>query len=814
MNRFTTNVQNAVEIAADYANYTHNSFIGTEHILFGLLSVDCIAKTRLNAAGVTAEYFRPQSDGKGTGNAAYTPQVKHMIERAMQAAASGGASYTGTEHILLAILIDRDSYAVSMLQQLGVNLNELLSVVSKDANVELTMQDADGSYSSANNLYGDAEEKENEKLGPLAKFGVDLTQKARDGKLDPVVGRKEEIDRIIQILSRRTKNNPILIGEPGVGKSAVVEGLAQAIVEDSVPDLLKGKIVFSLDLAGLLAGTKYRGDFEERLKEAINFATKSGNIILFIDEIHNLVGAGSTGEGKMDAADILKPLLARGELQTIGATTLEEYRKYIEKDPALERRFQPILVDQPSVEETVQILQGRKDKYEAHHKVVITDEAIEAAAKLSDRYISDRFLPDKAIDLIDAAASRAKLDTYNAPPSLRKKEEELANLEQEKNEAKNHEQFEKAIELRNRIEDLKREIADCRQEVAKHRSQYTPKIGEEDIARIVSKWTGIPVMKLNESESERLLHLEDTLHQRVIGQDEAVAAVAKAIRRARAGLKDPKRPIGSFLFLGPTGVGKTELSKALAEAVFGDENLMIRFDMSEFMEKHSTSKLIGAPPGYVGYEESGQLTEKIRRHPYSVVLFDEIEKAHPDVFNMLLQIMDDGRLTDSKGRTIDFKNTIIIMTSNAGVSDIKKMPRLGFDAGSEAETQEYEAMRDKLLESLKNYFRPEFLNRVDDIIVFHQLTKEDTRKIAGVLMQGLTKRLAENGLHISVTDAALDFLAEKGFDAEFGARPLKRVIQRMVEDKLSEEILLGNAKAQGNIEIDVKDGELVFLQKE
>ena len=812
LNRFSNHVEKAIAIAQQYADATQNSFIGTEHILFGLLNVDCVAKKRLNEQGVTAENFRPQSNMQGNGNAGITPRVKRVVEEATHIATSTGLPVIGSEQVLLAILLDRDSYAISMLRSLGVDLNRLVEIVSRDAGVDIVMEDANGSYSPAQNIYGEAQEQQNDKLGNLAKFGVDLTQKAREGKLDPVIGRKEEIERIIQILSRRTKNNPILIGEPGVGKSAVVEGLAQAIVEGNVPDLLKNKIVFSLDLAGLLAGTKYRGDFEERLKDAINFATKSGNIILFIDEIHNLVGAGSTGEGKMDAADILKPLLARGELQTIGATTLEEYRKYIEKDSALERRFQPIIVNQPTVEETIQILHGLKDKYEAHHKVVITDEAIEAAAKLSDRYISDRFLPDKAIDLIDEAASRAKLDTYNDPPSLKAKEEERTNLEAEKNKAAGRDDYEKAKELRDRIIELDQEIARLRQEVAKQRNQYQPKIGEEDIAKIVSKWTSIPVVKLNEKESDRLLHLEEILHKRVIGQDEAVAAVAKAIRRARAGLKDPKRPIGSFIFLGPTGVGKTELCKALAEAMFGDENLMIRFDMSEYMEKFATSKLIGAPPGYVGYEESGQLTEKIRRHPYSVVLFDEIEKAHPDVFNMLLQILDDGRLTDSKGRVVDFKNTVIIMTSNAGVTDINKMPRLGFDA-DEKKVQQYEEMKEQLLESLKNYFRPEFLNRVDDIIVFHQLDQENTRKIAGIMMDNLAKRLKENGMTVTATPAALDLLAEKGYDPEYGARPLKRTIQRLVEDKLSEEILLQHVNAEDSVVIDAKDGELTFESK-
>ena len=591
----------------------------------------------------------------------------------------------------------------------------------------------------------------------------------------------------------------------------MVEGLAQKIVNNDVPELLKGKIVFSLDLAGLLAGTKYRGDFEERLKDAIDFVTKNGNIIIFIDEIHNLVGAGSTGEGKMDAADILKPLLARGEMQTIGDTTIEEYRKYIEKDSALERRFQPIIVNQPSVEDTILILKGLRDKYEQHHKVKITDEAIEAAAKLSDRYISDRFLPDKAIDLIDEAASRAKLDSYILPEDVKHKENELERLNFEMNQYASRQIFDKAQELKNKVDSLKAEIEREKQAHADKIKQCQPSIGEAEIAKIVSKWTSIPVERINETESDRLMHLEEVLHKRVVGQDEAVRAVAKAIRRARAGLKDPKRPIGSFIFLGPTGVGKTELSKALAEAVFGDENLLIRLDMSEYMEKHSTSKIIGALPGYVGFDDNGgQLTEKVRRKPYSVILFDEIEKAHPDVFNILLQILDDGRLTDSKGRVVDFKNTIIIMTSNNGVSQINKMRKLGFN---DEDDKAYEDMKEQLMDSLKESFKPEFLNRIDDIIIFHQLTQQETRQIAKILTDSLAKRLAENGMKLEVSDKALDYLAEKGYDKEYGARPLKRVIQRMVEDRLSEEILKNTIHSGQTVLVDFDGNELTFANK-
>ena len=704
--------------------------------------------------------------------------------------------------LLFAILLDEDSYAVRKLKQMGVDVAALQKTVGSVLGVQAAPR-AEGGKAQADNP--------EERLGELAKFGVDLTQKAKEGKLDPVIGRSEEIERVIQILSRRTKNNPILIGEPGVGKSAVVEGLAQKIVNNDVPELLKGKIVFSLDLAGLLAGTKYRGDFEERLKDAIDFVTKNGNIIIFIDEIHNLVGAGSTGEGKMDAADILKPLLARGEMQTIGATTIEEYRKYIEKDSALERRFQPIIVNQPSVEDTILILKGLRDKYEQHHKVKITDEAIEAAAKLSDRYISDRFLPDKAIDIIDEAASRAKLDSYILPEDVKHKENELERLNFEMNQYASRQIFDKAQELKNKVDSLKAEIEREKQAHADKIKQCQPSIGEAEIAKIVSKWTSIPVERINETESDRLMHLEEVLHKRVVGQDEAVRAVAKAIRRARAGLKDPKRPIGSFIFLGPTGVGKTELSKALAEAVFGDENLLIRLDMSEYMEKHSTSKIIGAPPGYVGFDDNGgQLTEKVRRKPYSVILFDEIEKAHPDVFNILLQILDDGRLTDSKGRVVDFKNTIIIMTSNNGVSQINKMRKLGFN---DEDDKAYEDMKEQLMESLKESFKPEFLNRIDDIIIFHQLTQQETRQIAKILTDSLAKRLAENGMKLEVSDKALDYLAEKGYDKEYGARPLKRVIQRMVEDRLSEEILKNTIHSGQTVLVDFDGNELTFANK-
>lgn len=801
--RLTENAQRAVNIAIDFSRQTHNSVVGTEHILTGLLYVDGEAKKLLNDAGISKDNFRVASDNQGGFELELSARTRQMYAYAEKVAQAGNNYYVDTEHLLFGILMDSNSYAVRKMQQMGADISELLRRTAEVCGVSL-----DGGYEASPQQ---KEEKADGRLGELAKFGVDLTQKAKQGKLDPVIGRSEEIERVIQILSRRTKNNPILIGEPGVGKSAVVEGLAQKIANNDVPELLKNKIVFSLDLAGLLAGTKYRGDFEERLKDAIDFVTKDGNIIIFIDEIHNLVGAGSTGEGKMDAADILKPLLARGEMQTIGATTIEEYRKYIEKDTALERRFQPIMVNQPSVEDAILILKGLREKYEQHHKVKITDEAIEAAAKLSDRYISDRFLPDKAIDLIDEAASRAKLDSYVLPEDVKKKENERERLSFEMQQYADRRMYDKAQELKNKVEALNAEIEKERKAHAEKIKQSQPSIGEKEIAAIVSKWTSIPVERISETESQKLINLEELLHKRVVGQDEAVKAVAKAIRRARAGLKDPKRPIGSFIFLGPTGVGKTELSKALAEGVFGDENLLIRLDMSEYMEKHSTAKIIGAPPGYVGFDDNGgQLTEKVRRKPYSVVLFDEIEKAHPDVFNILLQILDDGRLTDSRGRVIDFKNTIIIMTSNNGVSEIAKMRKLGFSGDNE---QAYDDMKEKLMESLKNTFKPEFLNRVDDIIIFNQLTKDETKQIAKILVANLSKRLKENGMSLEVTDKAIDFLADKGYDKEYGARPLKRVIQRMVEDRLSEEILKNTIHQGQTVVVDFDGSQLTFTNK-
>lgn len=792
--KFTESVNRAVGVAGDVAAKLGCRYVGTEHVLFGLLSVEsCVASRILNKNGVEISAFAPylkECADPSYPYEGYTPRTKRMFDTAV-ALAMRSSGFVGTEHLLLAILSDGDSMATQIVGTLG-DLDRIRADLV--AAIEGTAP-AGGSGENASSYAGETREA----VEKLSKFGEDLTAKARQGKLDPVIGREKEIDRIIQILSRRTKNNPILIGEPGVGKSAVVEGLALAVVAGNVPDLLKGKVIFSLDIAGLVAGTKYRGDFEERLKDAIDTVRRAGNIVLFIDEIHHLIGAGSTGEGKMDAGDILKPMLARGELQTIGATTIDEYRKYIEKDSALERRFQPVTVDPPSVEDTVAILKGLRDRYEAHHKVTISDEAIRAAAVLSDRYIMDRFLPDKAIDLIDEAASRARLNSCVEPDELKAKETELAKLEQEKKAASAADDYESCIRLRDQIlkvtDEIERLKGGWKSEVNKSKSV----IGEEDIAQVLAQWTSIPVAKLTQDESERLMHLEETLHRRVIGQQEAVESVSRAIRRARAGLKDPKRPIGSFIFVGPTGVGKTELSKALAEAMFGDENLLIRVDMSEYMEKHSVAKLIGAPPGYVGYEEAGGLTEKIRRKPYSVVLFDEIEKAHPDVFNMLLQILDDGRLTDSKGRVVSFKNSILIMTSNIGAGEIAKK-RLGFAHG-----EEYEDMKTKLGDALKSHFKPEFLNRVDDIIIFHPLEKEDTWRIADILIGNLAKRLADRGITLRVTDRAKQYLVDSGYDSEYGARPLKRTIQRVLEDRLSEEILRGGVKDGDAVTADYTD---------
>ncbi len=781
--------------------------IGTEHLLCAMAYVDGTnVQSILANVGFTKEDITKVISLKNMVSSTYfSPRTKNILQRSASLAANIGLNYIMPEHILAVILQDGSSYACRALVQLGCDVNALALALSNAIN-----------NSNNVNMSNDNDNKfevgENNEAGikGLEKLGVDLTSKAEQNKLDPVIGRHEEIDRVIQILSRRTKNNPVLIGEAGVGKSAIVEGLALAIVNGDCPEMLKGKRIFSLDISSLLAGTKYRGDFEERMKNAIDTIKKSGNIILFIDEIHTMVGAGGA-EGAVDAGNILKPMLARGELQTIGATTIDEYRKYIEKDPALERRFQPIIVNPPSVEDTITILKGLRDKYEAHHQVIIKDEAIEAAAILSDRYISDRFLPDKAIDLIDEAASRMRTHSQVMPKELKELEEEIIKCKRRKEDAVTKEDYSAANTYKVEEDKLTAEF-NSKKEVWSQNSNNTDlSIGEEEIAQIVSSWTGIPVVKMTESEAERLINLEDILKKRVIGQEEAVTSISKAVRRARAGLKDPNRPIGSFIFLGPTGVGKTELCKALAEAMFGDENLMIRLDMSEYMDKINVSKLIGSAPGYVGFEEGGQLTEKVRRKPYSVILFDEIEKAHPDVFNLLLQIMDDGRLTDSHGRTVSFKNTIIIMTSNIGASEIGKMNSLGFGGNSsEISEDEYDAMRDRQLEALRQTMKPEFINRIDDVIIFHKLSKANILSICDLMVDSLAKRLKEQDINISVSDKAKEYIAEQGFNSEYGARPLRRSVQKLIEDKLSDEILRGSISIGDNVNIDFKDDKLVF----
>ena len=830
-NRFSDNLQSVISIAEEAAKIYGSSYIGSEHIVFAMLNcTECTAYKVLVSCEVSEpmyrEYFARSIDKRANING-YTPRTKHMIERALELSIdlNGEDSLAGTEHMLLAIMSSNDCLAMRIFRAIGVNIPKLaskLELVINNGPGEIEDEDDDDPFIQINKAFfgssspaaGKGQNERKSKSEPtldknVLQYGTDLTLKAREGKIDPVIGRKKEIDKIIQVLSRRTKNNPVLIGEPGVGKSAVVEGLAQAIVKNEVPDLLKNKIVFSLDLAGMVAGAKYRGDFEERLKNAINTIKNNGNVILFIDEIHSIVGAGATSDGNMDAANILKPMLARGELQTIGATTLEEYRKYIEKDAALERRFTPVQVDEPTVEDTVSILRGLRDKYEAHHKVVITDEAIIAAATLSNRYISDRFLPDKAIDLIDEAASRARLNSLNSPEEVKELEEKIKRLNLEKNKAAKGENYTQAQKYVEEINNLHERIKKLDADWKGHKHTSTPNIGSEEIAEIVSGWTGVPVLKLTEQESEKLLHLEDNLHKRIIGQDEAVSAVARAIRRARAGLSEPNKPIGSFIFVGPTGVGKTDLAKALAESMFGDEKLMIRLDMSEYMEKHSVSKLIGAPPGYIGYDENsgGQLTERVRRKPYSVVLFDEVEKAHPDVFNVLLQILDDGRLTDSKGRVINFKNTIIIMTSNVGASQIKKMSNFGFTS---SDNDGYDNMKDNINEALREQFKPEFLNRLDDIIIFRKLSKDEAAKICAKVIEGLSKRPSLRNVTLQVSKAALTKLVDDGYNDMYGARPLKREVQRRIEDRLSDEILAGNVLPGETVYVDVNDGELTF----
>lgn len=809
---FTEKANKALNLAIESAEEMRHNYVGTEHILYGLVKEGSgVAATALNECGVTEDALREKLESiNGTMSLVeltpddFTPRTKRVLRAAVIISSKTGYTYVGTEHLLLAILSESDSYAVAFLEELGVSVERLAQAVSK------------GMQGGADEGFGGFENESapngSQKGGSaLDKFGRDLTQAAKNGEIDPVIGREKEIQRVIQILSRRTKNNPVLIGEPGVGKTAVAEGLALEIAKGNVPEILKDKRVVSLDLTGMVAGAKYRGDFEERIKAAIDEVKKSKNTILFIDELHTIVGAGAA-EGSADAANILKPSLARGDFQVIGATTLNEYRKYIEKDAALERRFQPVKVGEPTPEQAVQILKGLRDSYEAHHKVKITDEAINAAVTLSSRYIADRYLPDKAIDLIDEGASKVRLASLTSPDNVKELEDEIADYEKEKASAINEQDFERAARLRDEQKELQTKLDDAKKKWQEQQKGNSGEVTAEDIAKIVSEWTGIPVVQLTKEESERLLNMENVLHERVIGQSEAVTAIAKAIRRGRVGLKDPKRPVGSFIFLGPTGVGKTELCKALAEAMFGDENAMLRLDMSEYMEKHTVSKLIGSPPGYVGFEEGGQLTEKVRRKPYSVVLFDEIEKAHPDVFNMLLQILEDGRLTDSQGRTVDFKNTIIIMTSNVGARLItEKQSSLGFNSENEnVEESEKKDIKELVTGELRKVFRPEFLNRVDDIIVFNKLNKDEIKQIAVKMLKTLENRLDKMNIKISFTDNAVSEIADKGFDENYGARPLRRAIQNEIEDPLSEQMLEGKVKDGAVVTCDFADGQFTF----
>ena len=811
--KFTKRAEKALEYAGDLAQGFGHNYIGTEHILYGLVKEGSgVASQVLNMQKITAENVVEEIEvliGKGDksqnrGEIGFTPRSKRVIENAFLEARKLGSEFIGTEHLLIGIMREGDSVAVRIMMDLNVNpqklYNEIVKVINEDENAGANDKQPKGKARGSYN-----------QTPTLNQYGTDLTKKATEGKLDPVIGRKDEIQRVIQILSRRTKNNPCLIGEPGVGKTAVAEGLAERIIAEDVPEMLKNKRVVSLDIASMVAGAKYRGDFEERIKKCLEEVKKAGDVILFIDEVHTIVGAGSA-EGAVDAANILKPLLARGEVQVIGATTLNEYRKYIEKDSALERRFSPVTVGEPTNEETIEILKGIRDRYEAHHNVKITDEAIKAAVELSTRYINDRFLPDKAIDLVDEAASRVKMRTYTQPDTLKKLEEEISAMNKEKDDAIKVQDFEKAASLRDKINVEKEKLQKEKEKWESKNTKSITTLTEEDIAEVVASWTGVPVKKLTQTENEKLRNLEQTLHQRVIGQNEAVDAVAKAIRRGRVGLKDPNRPIGSFLFLGPTGVGKTELSKALAESLFGNEDAMIRIDMSEYMEGHSVSKLIGSPPGYVGFDEGGQLTEKIRRKPYSVILFDEIEKAHPDVMNMLLQILDDGRLTDAQGRTVNFKNTVIIMTSNIGARLITDKTTLGFSAGDKKEEsqKEYKTIKKDVMGELKKQFRPEFINRIDEIIVFHKLNEEDIKQIIDIMLNQVTKRMAEKSYKFEIDNSVKELIAKKGVDTDYGARPLKRAIQNILEDKIAEEILNGNIKPNKKAVIKAEDDKIVI----
>lgn len=813
MERYTPQAKEALSLAVEMAESLNHGYVGTEHLLIGLLQEGTgVAAKVLEENGVeeakvvelVSQLITPDNSVQMAENAAYTPRARRVIENSYREAVRFKAAQIGTEHILIAILREGDCVASRLLNTIGISVQklyiDLLAAMGEDApSVKDEMQR--GSYG-----------KRGSSTPALDSYSRNLTQMALDGKLDPVIGREHEIQRVIQILSRRTKNNPCLIGEPGVGKTAVVEGLAQRIAAGDVPDTIADKRVMTLDLSGMVAGSKYRGEFEERIKKVIAEVVESKDVLLFIDEIHTIIGAGGA-EGALDASNILKPSLARGELQLIGATTIDEYRKYIEKDAALERRFQPVTVDEPSEEESIAILKGLRSRYEEHHKVEITDDALEAAVKLSARYINDRFLPDKAIDLIDEASSKVRLLNYTKPARVRTYEEQIDELEEEKETAIREEAYEKAGDIKKKQEKLKEKIHQILEKWEKEKETRKLTVGENEVADVVAGWTKIPVKKLAEEESERLKNLENILHERVVGQEEAITAVSKAIRRGRIGLKDSKRPIGSFLFLGPTGVGKTELSKALAEAMFGTETSLIRVDMSEYMEKHSVSKMIGSPPGYVGYEEGGQLSEKVRRNPYSVILFDEIEKAHPDVFNILLQVLDDGHITDAQGRKIDFKNTIIIMTSNAGAENIIAPKRLGFGVATDAKA-DHEFMKGRVMEEVKRLFKPEFLNRIDEIIVFHQLTKEHMKGIADIMLKGIEKRCKEQlGITLTVNEAAKELLIDKGYDEKYGARPLRRTIQSLLEDKMAEEILDGKIKKSAGVEAGCEDGRLIFTVK-
>ena len=811
--KFTNSSENAIQIANELAIELGHNYVGTEHLLYGIAKEEMgVASKVLEHQDVTPELILEkieeligQEDGEQIDETiGFTPRTKRVIENAFREARRLGSDYIGTEHLLIGIMREGDSVAVRILLDLGVNpqklYNEIIKVLNEYESEEKQEKRGDTRSETSYNS-----------TPTLNQFGSDLTKVAKEGKLDPVIGRKTEIERVIQILSRRTKNNPCLIGEPGVGKTAIVEGLAQKIVLGDVPENLKNKRVVTLDISSMVAGSKYRGDFEERIKKSLNEVKKAGDVILFIDEIHTIVGAGSA-EGAIDAANILKPLLARGDIQLIGATTLNEYRKYIEKDSALERRFQPINVDEPSAEDTILILKGLRDKYEAHHNVKITDEAIKAATELSVRYINDRFLQDKAIDLIDEASSRVRLKTITEPDSIKKLETELENVSKEKEEAIKVQDFEKAATMRDKEHEKREKLEKEKEKWKNKNNKNVINITDEDIAEVVASWTKIPVQKITETENEKLKSLEENLHKRVVGQDEAVLAVSKAIKRGRVGLKDPKRPIGSFLFLGPTGVGKTELSKAISESLFGDENAMVRIDMSEYMEPHSISKLIGSPPGYVGFDEAGQLTEKIRRKPYSVVLFDEIEKAHPDVMNMLLQILEDGRLTDSQGRTVSFKNCIIIMTSNVGARIIAEKKSLGFNqSDANEEKQEYERVKKDVMTEVKKEFRPEFINRIDEIIVFHKLSSNEIKEIINIMLKEVEKRLKEQNIKLEIDEPVKELIAKKGIDTTYGARPLRRAIQNMIEDKIAEAILDGKLKSGSTAKIKVKNDEIEVL---